>query len=445
MFSRKLVSLWIFSNYETLSLKFFECRLLAFNAFSDFPVLSKTAQNIAIQLLDLHISAIRPHSTSQDFFLGDPDKRDRLRTNLQSNVSIPFSRTIDETPENRLLCSDNLSLIAESARESLLLFQLLYTQNPDKLFGKELLRLMMHLSRVCAPVAVDALDQAQTLLFDRVEYLLQNSQVFSLADLFEFLKLVFSESQNRPMGLPQSVLDSFCDFCLSKLETRTSSKFASALAKEVFDFISFLSKTGDHAKLLSVIRVFMIKFSRVDISGNLIDGHHLVSPQTAPRTCPKPVSVLSSRPFSYFWKNASSADVLDNEHSPMGSTQKCPSVLSDYIAQLESILKEFLKSSQENICNHFQDILAIFSAFSFNCLGTDTMVLRNLHKILQKESKMDLLSLAVSPSNPQIRDEKILFAQYFLDVCAAVLKNGQFSQGNPQEFHRVMSSIFGQR
>ena len=126
-------------------------------------------------------------------------------------------------------------------------------------------------------------------------------------------------------------------------------------------------------------------------------------------------------------------------------SQSSSSILSDYIAQLESIFKEFLKTSEENIFFYFKEILGVLWLFTVNCVQNDPIVPRNLHKILQKESKMDLFSLQTTSNCSKLRNEKVFFMQYFLEICVFLLQNGSFSSENIDAFTLLLSSIFGKK
>ena len=250
--------LWIFSEYQSLSLNFFETKLLAFDWFADFFPISKNKQNVSLELLNLVIQA-KSKSLSQALkvlFLENNKNCELITKHLSANFVIPFTKIVNDSIQNKLINSRNPTSVMRFARETQLYFDYFYSISNDKLYSKEIAGFVKILSSDKSLESVQLTQKAKTQLFERLEYLLDNSKVFGIANLFEFARMLFGESisvrsdKNDYVckSYEPSFLDEIFEFCFGRLGKFESSKMAVGLAKEIFDFISLIARGQDYSK-----------------------------------------------------------------------------------------------------------------------------------------------------------------------------------------------------
>jgi hypothetical protein len=279
LFARRLLMFWIFSQYEALGLNFFETKLLAFDWFSDFFPISKNKQNILLELLNMVVNSTKSNSTQLPekesssksvLFLKNPANCELIMKHLSTSFSTPFTKILNDSVENKLMSSQNVSFVSRFAREIQVCFDFFYSINSDKLYSKEIAWFIKCICSAPSWSSGSFVNHTKVLLFERLDFLLNNSKVFTLGSLFEFAKMVFSENQDsdyQKPGFSQEFLSEVFEYCLEKLKMYQADKMAAGLAKEIFDFISLIAKLKDYSKLLKIIQIFMLKFSMIDLTG----------------------------------------------------------------------------------------------------------------------------------------------------------------------------------
>ena len=124
---------------------------------------------------------------------------------------------------------------------------------------------------------------------------------------------------------------------------------------------------------------------------------------------------------------------------------KPTAILSDYIAQIQSTFKDFLKNHPIERNESLFDIFSILNIFSVNCLENDPMIPRNLHKSFIKESVKDLFELKKVKGKLKLDKSEMMFLQYVLDFTVNLIGYVGKGENSFEQLVGFLKSLFGQR